>query len=285
MSTTLYDPDKFKESTRQQWQNAAKAWNDWGVFLRQWLGPATQHMLDMARVVEGSRVLDVAAGAGDQTLFIAERVGAKGHVLATDISSNILEFARENAQREGLKNVETRVLDGEDLRLPDDSFDSVVSRLGVMVFPHQEKAVVGFHRVLKKDGRLGLIVFSIPENNLFFSGPLAIVRRRAGLPAPLPGQPGIFSLGSPGVIDTLLTKSGFRDVQTKRQLAPLRMSSADDCVRFMKESFGNLHQMMSRLSEKENAETWEEIRREMGQFETGGRFTGPCELVIASGAK
>ena len=242
-------------------------------------------MLDMARVVEGSRVLDVAAGAGDQTLLIAERVGAKGHVLATDISSNILEFARENAQRAGLKNVETRVLDGEDLKLPDDSFDSVVSRLGVMVFPHQEKAVVGFHRVLKKDGRLGLIVFSIPENNLFFSGPLAIVRRRAGLPAPLPGQPGIFSLGGSGVIDNLLSRSGFRDIQVKRQLAPLRMSSADECVRFMKESFGNLHQMMSRLSEKEKSDAWEEIRREMGQFETGGRFTGPCELVIASGTK
>ncbi|HVH16070.1 MAG TPA: class I SAM-dependent methyltransferase [Candidatus Angelobacter sp.] len=130
MSTTVFDPEKFKESTRQQWQNAAKAWNAWGVFLRQWLGPATQHMLDMARVAEDSRVLDVAAGAGDQTMLIAEKVGAKGHVLATDISSNILEFARENAQRAGLKNVETRVLDGEDLKLPDDSFDAVVSRLG-----------------------------------------------------------------------------------------------------------------------------------------------------------
>jgi len=97
MSTTVFDPEKFKESLRQQWQNAAKAWNDWGVFLRQWLGPATQHMLDMARVADGSRVLDVAAGAGDQTMLIAERVGAKGHVLATDISSDILEFARENA--------------------------------------------------------------------------------------------------------------------------------------------------------------------------------------------
>src|SRR5712691_918839 len=221
MSTTLYDPDKFKESTRQQWQNAAKAWNDWAVFLRQWLGPATEQMLDLAHVAEASRVLDVAAGAGDQTLLSAERVGSKGHVLATDISSNILEFARENAQRAGLKNVETRVLDGEDLKLPDDSFDSVVSRLGVMVFPHQEKAVVGFHRVLKKDGRLGLIVFSIPENNLFFSGPLSIVRRHDGLPTPLPGQPSIFSLGGSGVIDNRLSRSGFRDIQVKRQLAPV----------------------------------------------------------------
>ena len=242
-------------------------------------------MLDMARVTEGTRVLDVAAGAGDQTMIIAERVGPNGHVLATDLASNILEFARENAQRAGLKNVETRVLDGEDLKLPDDSFDAVVSRLGVMIFPHQEKALTGFRRVLKKDGRLGLIVFSTAENNPFFSGPLSIVRRHAGLPAPVPGQPGIFSLGNPGVMDNLITRSGFRNVEVKRVPSPLRMSSADECVRFMKESFGNLHQMMSSLSEEGKAETWKEIRTEMGQFETGGRFTGPCELLIGTGTK
>lgn len=66
-------------------------------------------------------------------MLIAERVGVKGHVLATDISSNILEFARENAQRARLKNVETRVLDGEDLKMPDDNFDVVVSRVRPIV--------------------------------------------------------------------------------------------------------------------------------------------------------
>ncbi len=285
MSKMVFDPVKFKETTRQQWQAAAKAWNNWGVFLRQWLGPATEEMLDMAGVVDGSRVLDVAAGAGDQTLVIAERVGAKGHVLATDISSNILEFARENAQSTGLKNVETRVLDGEDLKLPDDSFDAIVSRLGLMYFPHQEKALAGFHRVLKKGGRLGLILFSVPENKRFFSGPITIVRRRASLPAPGPGQPGPFSLASPGVIENLLARSGFRDVQVKRQSAPLRMESADECVRFMQESFGALHQMLSGLGEKEKMDAWEEIRRELRQFESNGRFTGPCELLVAGGAK
>jgi SAM-dependent methyltransferase len=285
MSTTVFDPAKFKESTRQQWQAAAKAWNDWGVFLRQWLRPATEQMLDMAHVADGSRVLDVAAGAGDQTLLIAERVGAKGHVLATDISSNILEYARENAQRAGAKNVETRVLDGEDLKLPDDSFDAIVCRLGLMYFPHQEKALTGFHRVLKKDGRVGLVVFSAPENNRFFSSAISIVRRRAGLPTPAPGQPGPFSMANPRVLENLLTSAKFRDVEVKRESAPLRMESADECVRFMRESFGALHQMLSGLSEKEKMDAWEEIRRELGQFETGGRFTSPCELLVAVGTK
>jgi len=285
MSTTVFDPAKFKESTRQQWQAAAKAWNDWGVFLRQWLRPATEQMLDMAHVADGSRVLDVAAGAGDQTLLIAERVGAKGHVLATDISSNILEYARENAQRAGAKNVETRVLDGEDLKLPDDSFDAIVCRLGLMYFPHQEKALTGFHRVLKKDGRVGLVVFSAPENNRFFSSAISIVRRRAGLPTPAPGQPGPFSMANPRVLENLLTSARFRDVEVKRESAPLRMESADECVRFMRESFGALHQMLSGLGEKEQMDAWEEIRRELGQFETGGRFTSPCELLVAVGSK
>jgi SAM-dependent methyltransferase len=285
MSTTVFDPAKFKESTRQQWQAAAKAWNDWGVFLRQWLGPATEQMLDMAHVVEGSRVLDVAAGAGDQSLLIAERVGAKGHVLATDISSNILEYARENAQRAGVKNVETRVLDGEDLNLPDDSFDAIVCRLGLMYFPHQEKALAGFHRVLKKDGRVGLVVFSAPENNRFFSSAISIVRRRAGLPTPALGQPGPFSLASPRVLENLLTSARFRDVEVKRESAPLRMESADECVRFMRESFGALHQMLSGLGEKEQMDAWEEIRHELDQFETGSRFTSPCELLVAVGTK
>jgi SAM-dependent methyltransferase len=285
MSATVFDPAKFKESTRQQWQAAAKAWNDWGVFLRQWLRPATEQMLDMAHVADGSRVLDVAAGAGDQTLLIAERVGAKGHVLATDISSNILEYARENAQRTGAKNVETKVLDGEDLKLPDDSFDAIVCRLGLMYFPHQEKALTGFHRVLKKDGRVGLVVFSAPENNRFFSSAISIVRRRAGLPTPAPGQPGPFSMANPRVLENLLTSARFRDVEVKRESAPLRMESADECVRFMRESFGALHQMLSGLSEKEKMDAWEEIRRELGQFETGGRFTSPCELLVAVGTK
>jgi SAM-dependent methyltransferase len=285
MSTTVFDPAKFKESTRQQWQAAAKAWNDWGVFLRQWLGPATEQMLDMAHVVEGSRVLDVAAGAGDQSLLIAERVGAKGHVLATDISSNILEYARENAQRAGVKNVETRVLDGEDLNLPDDSFDAIVCRLGLMYFPHREKALAGFHRVLKKDGRVGLVVFSAPENNRFFSSAISIVRRRAGLPTPALGQPGPFSLASPRVLENLLTSARFRDVEVKRESAPLRMESADECVRFMRESFGALQQMLSGLGEKEQMDAWEEIRHELDRFETGSRFTSPCELLVAVGTK
>ena len=47
--------------------------------------PATEMMLDLAEIRLGSRVLDLAAGTGDQTVLVAQRVGPTGYVLATDI--------------------------------------------------------------------------------------------------------------------------------------------------------------------------------------------------------
>ncbi|WP_292652008.1 class I SAM-dependent methyltransferase [Mesorhizobium sp.] len=91
-----FDPVKFKETTRKQWDGAAEAWNRWGPLLSRWLGPATELMLDMTDVKRGSRVLDVAAGAGEQTSTAARRVGPEGYVLATDISAGILDFAASN---------------------------------------------------------------------------------------------------------------------------------------------------------------------------------------------
>ena len=64
-----FDPDTFKETTRTQWDQAAEAWDRWGPLLNAWLGPATERMLDRAGVEAGSRVLDVAAGAGEQTIL------------------------------------------------------------------------------------------------------------------------------------------------------------------------------------------------------------------------
>src|SRR5258707_8900878 len=96
-----FDPAAFKETTRQQWQNAAAAWHRWTPTLQAWLGPITEAMLDEAKLQPGDRVLDLAAGAGDPSLSAAERVGPSGHVLATHISSNILEFAAESAHERG----------------------------------------------------------------------------------------------------------------------------------------------------------------------------------------
>jgi SAM-dependent methyltransferase len=284
-TATTFDAEKYKSTTKAQWEKAAEPWARWGPTLHTWLGPATQRMLDACSIGTGAAVLDVAAGAGEQTIAAARRVGPAGRVLATDISPRILEFAAQAAQEAGFPNVATQVADGENLDLPEASFDAVISRVGLIYFPDQQRALRGFLRVLKPGGRFAAIVYSTPEDNKFFSVPIGIIRRRANTPPPLPGQPGPFSLGAPGVLEQALGQAGFRDVKTVRVQAPLRLPSAADCLRFERESFGALHQMLTNLSPAEQEETWTEIGKALREFETDEGFVGPCELVVVVGTK
>ena len=284
--TAKFDPVKYKETTREQWQEAAKAWHRWGPTLEEWLGQVTEIMLDMAGIGLGSRVLDVAAGAGGQTIAAARRVGPDGYVLATDISSNILEFTANSARQVGLSNVETCVMDGESLEeLEEGSFDAVISRVGLIYFPNQQKALAGMRRALKPGGKIAAVVYSTPENHKFFSVPISIIRRRAQLPSPLPGQPGPFSLGNPRVLEEVFESAGLTEVHSQVLSAPLHLPSAAECVRFERESFGALHQMLSGLDDTQREAAWAEIEQELRKFEGPDGFQGPCELVVGSGVK
>jgi len=285
-TTPTFDAEKYKATTRAQWETAAEAWHRWGPTLRSWLGGATARMLDLAGVTSGCRVLDVAAGAGDQTLQTATRVGPGGTVLATDISPAILAFAAAEAKRGGHANVATRAMDGEHLELADASFDAVISRVGLIYFPDQQRALAEMRRVLVPGGRVAAIVYSTPDRNGFFSLPVSIVRRHARLGSPLPGQPGPFSLGGPGVIEEAFTRAGFVSVKAERIAAPLRMKSAAECLRFEKESFGALHQMLSSLDEAGRDAAWAEVGNALQDFERADDgFVGPCELVVAVGTR
>lgn len=286
MAAPTFDPDKFKATTREQWQEAAPAWDRWGLTLESWLGPATEAMLDAAGVGPGARVLDVAAGAGGQTLAAARRVGPDGHVLATDISPAILEYAAATARDAGLANVETQELDGESLAgVKDASFDAVISRVGLIYFPDQQGALAEMRRVLRPGGRVAAIVYSTPENNRFFSVPVGIIRRRAELGPPLPGQPGPFSLGGEGILAAAYEQAGFRDVQVQAVSSPLRMTSAVECLRFERESFGALHQMLAGLDEAGRERAWQEVGEALCEFEDADGFAGPCELLVGAATR
>jgi len=281
----VFNPVHYKSTTREQWQTAAEPWHRWNPTLKTWLGPATDLMLDMAQVKKGYRVLDVAAGAGEQSITAAERVGPEGSVLATDLAPAILEYALELAEEKGIRNIEVKEMDGENLTVPDDSFDTVISRVGLIFFPNQQKALREMYRVLKPGGFVAAIVYSSVEKNKFFSTPVSIIRRRAQLPPPLKGQPGPFSLGNEGVLDDAFKEAGFVNVRSKFVDAPVLMDNAKDCVRFEYESFAALHQMLGGLSEEEKKAAWQEIEFELTKFENENGFAGPCELVVGVGQK
>jgi SAM-dependent methyltransferase len=281
-----FDAEQFRRTTRAQWEAAAEAWDRWSPLLGRWLGPSTETMLDMAGVGPGARVLDVAAGAGEQTLAAARRVGRNGHVLATDISPAILRRAQAATRRAGLDNVETLELDGERHdTLPQGSFDAAISRVGLIYFPDQQRALAGIRHALREGGRFAAVVYATADRNPFFAIPVSIIRRRAQLPPPLPGQPGPFSLGADGVLAQALSRAGLRDVEVRSVDSPVRLASAAECVQFERESFGALHQMMAALSEAEQADTWQEIEAALRPFETADGFVGPCEMLVGAGTR
>ena len=140
-------------------------------------------------------------------------------------------------------------MDGEHLALPDASLDAVISRVGLIYFPDRQRALTEMRRALVPGGRIAAIVYSTTENNQFFSIPIGIIRRRAQLPPPVPGQPGPFSLGGAGVLEEAYRHAGFGEVAIRTVPAPLQMASAAEYVRFERESFGALHQMLAGLTE------------------------------------
>jgi len=279
VATATFDPEQYKQTTRAQWDDAADAWHRWGPFLERWLGEATELMLELAGVGSGSRVVDIAAGAGGQTLAAARRAQA---VLATDISAGILERAAAEARAAGLGNVATRVMDGERLDVEPGAFDAAISRLGLMYMPDKAAALAEARAALREGGRYAAIVFAEPDRNGFFSIPIGIIRRRAQLPPPAPGLPGPFSAATLG---EQLEAAGFRDVDVRRLPAPVVLESAAECTRLERESFGALHQMLAALSEAEREETWAEIEAALREFEGPDGFVGPCELLVGAGTK
>ena len=279
---TSFDAEKYKNAQREQWNKDGAAWRRWNPTLDRWYGEMTRQMLDMARIQPGQRILDIAAGAGEPAVSAAERVGPGGYVLATDISEGIVELARQVARERGHQQIETRAMDGEKLDLPDASFDAVLCRLGLMYMAHPVTALREWRRTLKAGGRVAVIVFSTPERNSWGAVPASIIRRRARLPPPVPGQPGPFSLGGPSVLEGVLRQAGFSDPEVRAVPVPHRMGSAAEYVQVAREAFGAFNAMMANLPPLERDSVWNEVEASMRSFESAGGFEVPGECLVGA---
>jgi SAM-dependent methyltransferase len=242
-------------------------------------------MLEVASVQPGSRVLDVAAGTGDQTLMAARRVGPTGNVLATDDSTSMLKVAAEAARNEGLTNVETRVMNAENLALDADSFDAVICRNALMLFANPAKALTEMRRVVKPASKVAVIVFSGEERNPHHGIPFAIIRRLGKIPPPAPGEPWMYALGDPGALEDVYSRAGFLNVSVQKLPIQRRFPSAADAIRTMRNSAGDLRELMSRLNDANRELAWAEIEQQLRQFEGPNGFEAPGEVLIGVGTK
>jgi SAM-dependent methyltransferase len=237
-------------------REAAAEWRRGAAARLQAFGPATEMMLDLVKVAEGSRVLDVGAGAGDSTVAAARRVGPGGRVLATDVSASMLEVAAELARHAGLDNVDTRVVAAQRLDLDSDSFDAAISRNCLMLIPDYQQALASIRRVLKPGGRLAAIVFSAPDRCPYLSLPHAIVFRIGRFTSPAPERFGEFRLAAPGILEDAYRTAGFGEISVRAVPARRRFPSLAEAMQYARGPLP-LRELMARLSRADQEQAWD----------------------------
>jgi ubiquinone/menaquinone biosynthesis C-methylase UbiE len=242
-------------------------------------------MLDLAGVGSGDRVLDVAAGTGEQTLMAARRVGPHGFVLATDIADRMLAYLNEAARNEGLTNLQTRLMDARLLELEPESFDAAICRLALMLIPEREKALAGIQHALKPGTRFAAIVPSTPEKLPHIAQSLAIARRHAGLPPAPFEDPGMFALGDPVVLRSTFERAGFREVSIEIVASAQRFPSLAAAMEHRRNSLPEMRPFLEQISDAKREAVWKEIEMIMRQFERSGEVIVPTERLVAVGTK
>lgn len=243
------------------WNAAAGNYNrDLWDFMTPW----ARELLEHSALAEDLELLDVAAGSGRVTVEAAPLVR---RVLATDFAEEMLVQLESRIAEHRLHNVEVARMDGQDLDLPDGSFDRVVSNFGVIFFPDQLAGLREMHRVLRPGGRAIVTAWSEPERfdqfRLFRSGV------RAALPhAPLPDRPPIFSLSDPGDFDKTLRAAGFGGVEIHTVTRQSEMESPEAYWEMMSNSAPPAIALLRQLSGDDVSRVREavvaSVRREKG---------------------
>jgi SAM-dependent methyltransferase len=264
---------------------AAAAWQRGAALRASSMAGPTERMLELAGLKPGDRVLDVAAGTGDQSLAAARRVGPTGSVLATDISASMLEIAAREARAAGLANVETLAVDAEQLSLPAESFDAAISRNGLMFMLDLGRVLGIIRAALKPGGKLAAVVWSVRERNPYTTVPQDVLRRLRPELLDRSGMANAFSLAEPGRLESALAGAGFVDVAVERVPIVRRFDSASALVEQMRGTFSAVSSLLRSLEPAEQERAWAEIERAFGPFEGADGCAVPGESLVGVGAR
>ncbi|MDM0109982.1 class I SAM-dependent methyltransferase [Variovorax sp. J22R24] len=277
----------MKDAVASAWDRAAEGWSRSTPIVHAWLRQATAAMLTEARLHPGARVLDLAAGAGDQTKDIALAVGPTGDVLATDISPKILDFARRSIKAAGLTNVRFAVADAERPVHAEASVDAVMCRLGLMFCMNPAAALAAAFQMLRPGGRFVALVFGDPANNPCITTMMKVARKHRGLSGSVSpyADGGLFSLAAPGRLASLLTAAGYVDVAAEPLSAPFELPDAAAYVAFVRSSGSPIVEVLAPLGAKAREAAWREMEEALQQLRCEQGWRGPNELLFGSAAR
>jgi ubiquinone/menaquinone biosynthesis C-methylase UbiE len=279
--------DGPNDEVLREWRESAFYWQKHADTIRTMFGPITQALIEDSDISEGDAVLDVAGGAGEPSLTIAQTIGPTGSVIYTDVTAEMVAAAQSEAQRHGVTNIAFRQCAADSLPFENNSFDSVVCRLGVMFFPDPLAGLSEILRVAKRGGMLSLAVWDKAELNPFSYLITDVLARHLGADTPAdPNAPGAFRFAQPGSLARILAQAGAVDVGErvlKFQIAG--QISPEQFWEMRSETSGTLREKLATLSPVLADVIAKEAQEAVRQYFSNNQMSIPAQVIIVKGRK
>ena len=269
-----------------EWRESAKHWAKHSDTIRVMFAPLTRALVEHASIQEGHKVLDVAGGPGEPSLTIAEIVGPTGSVTCTDAVPEMVEAARSEANRRGIRNVQFRQCTADSLPFPDNAFDVVVSRLGAMFFPDSDAAMREMLRVTKPGGVLAFAVWHKSELNPFCYLVTNVMDQHVAPTVADADAPSAFRFAETGKLANVLSEAGATDVEEhviKFDIAaPI---SPSEFWTMRSQTSDTLRQKLGQLPEDEQSQIATEVERAVEEFFPANQMKFPAQMIVVTGRK
>jgi SAM-dependent methyltransferase len=237
--------------------------------------PVTEALVAAVRPRPTDVVLDLAAGTGDVTAALGDRVQ---RVISTDLSPVMVEAAR----RRGVANAEHRVLDMQELDLPDASVDAVVSRFGFMLVPDLSRALRETRRVLRPGGTLAFATWATAKRNPWATAYGPVLIERGLQQPPKPGEPGQFALGRPEEIEPAVRAAGFDEVWIQEVPVEYRFGEWREYAHVMTSLAASLRELLGTLDEATRAEIDDAAHERLARFRTDAGYVLPGVALVTT---
>jgi SAM-dependent methyltransferase len=276
--------DDYREASQSQWGDAAGAWAELADRPEEGAqAAAAAWILENADLRPGDEVLELAGGTGQVGFQAARLVGPEGRVVCSDFAEPMAQAAAERAKRQGLANVEARVLDAERLALREgEAFDAVICRFGYMLMADPLQALRESLRALRPGGRLALAVWGRAERNPALNLILDAMMAELDAPPPEPGTPGPFALDDPARVAALLEQAGFADVHAELLESERRNDSLEAWWEHMLKVAGPVIAILEALPDERVEAIRGRAFASAAQYARDGRGVRfPAELCVA----
>jgi SAM-dependent methyltransferase len=265
------------------WEGVAGAWGENADYIDERGAEVTARMLELVGPRAGDHVLELACGPGSVGIAAAPLVGPGGEVVLSDVAEGMTAIAADRAAALGLTNVSTRIRDLESIDEPDESFDVVVCREGLMLVPDPAQGAREIRRVLRPGGRAAIAVWGPRERNPWLGVLFDTLSAHTGSPVPPLGVPGPFSLDDADRLETVLSEAGLSDVAVEELPTPLRAVSFEDWWSRTSALAGPLAKVLASLPENAREALRARLRDALSVYATpDGGLEIPGVSLIAS---